>query len=158
MKNRDRLRRRRSFREPRARFLIVCEGEVTEPGYFKGIRSIERGIVDLEIVPAGVPKSVVERAVQLKRESERNAKARKDQNLRYNHVWCVFDIDQHPFVPEAKEQARANGIESPFPIHVLSCGCYYIFRIKPRTSSGTKCSTNAVNICRVTGRPRLARL
>jgi hypothetical protein len=26
-------------------------------------------------------------------------------------VWCVFDIDEHPLIPEAKDQARANGIE-----------------------------------------------
>jgi hypothetical protein len=111
MKKKDSLRRRKSFREPRARFLIVCEGEVTEPTYFKDIRRRERGIIDLEIVPAGVPKSVVERAVQMKREAQRAAKAGKDQNLLYDHVWCVFDIDEHPFVPEAKEQARANAIE-----------------------------------------------
>jgi hypothetical protein len=111
MKNRESLRRRRSFREPRARFLIVCEGEVTEPLYFKEVRRIERGIIDLEIVPAGVPKSVVERAVQIKRESQRQAKAGRDQNLLYDRVWCVFDVDEHPFVPEAKEQARANTIE-----------------------------------------------
>ena len=100
MKNRDSLRRRKSFREPRARFLIVCEGEVTEPTYFKDIRHRERGIIELEIVPAGVPKTVVERAVQLKKGSERDA--RKDENLRYDHV---------PFLAEAKEQARANAIE-----------------------------------------------
>ncbi|MGP8244517.1 MAG: RloB family protein [Bryobacteraceae bacterium] len=111
MKKNDSLRRRKSFREPRARFLIVCEGEVTEPRYFKDIRRIEHGIIDLEIVPAGVPKSVVERAVQMKKDSEREARARKDENLRYDRVWCVFDVDEHPFVPEAKEQARANAIE-----------------------------------------------
>jgi hypothetical protein len=109
VKNRDSLRRRKSFREPRARFLIVCEGEVTEPTYFKDIRHRERGIIELEIVPAGVPKTVVERAVQLKKGSERDA--RKDENLRYDHVRCVFDVDAHPFLAEAKEQARANAIE-----------------------------------------------
>jgi hypothetical protein len=103
------LRRRGSFREPRARFLIVCEGKVTEPHYFNEIRRIERGIIDLRLVPAGVPKTVVERAVKLKRESARDA--RRDENLRYDHVWCIFDVDEHPFVPEAKQQANANGIE-----------------------------------------------
>jgi len=106
----DSLRRRRSFREPRARFLIVCEGKVTEPVYFNDVRRAERGIVDLEIVPGGVPKTVVERAVEMKKQSERDATRRQDENLRYDSVWCVFDVDEHPFVPEAKQQAQANAI------------------------------------------------
>ena len=64
MKRNDSLRRRRSFREPRARFLIVCEGRVTEPAYFTDVRRMERGIIDLEIVHGGVPKTVVDRVVQ----------------------------------------------------------------------------------------------
>jgi RloB-like protein len=105
------LRRRRAFREPRARFLIVCEGTVTEPLYFKEIRRTERGLIELEIVPAGVPKTVVERAVQMKKESQREAHSRRDDNLKYDHVWCVFDVDEHAFVPEAKQQALANAID-----------------------------------------------
>ena len=38
MKKSDSLRRRRGFREPLARFLIVCEGTITEPRYFKDLR------------------------------------------------------------------------------------------------------------------------
>ena len=110
MKRRDSLRRRRSFRKPLARFLIVCEGKVTEPVYFDDIRRMERGIIELEIVPGSVPKDVVERAVDMKKQSERDAKRRQDENLRYDSVWCVFDIDEHPFVPEAKQQAHANAI------------------------------------------------
>src|ERR1039457_414615 len=110
MKKRDNLRRRRSFREPRARFLIVCEGEVTDPDYFDDMRRMERGIIELEIAPGGVPKTVVERAVFMKKQSERDAKRRKDENHRYDSVWCVFDIDEHPFVPEAKQQTQANAI------------------------------------------------
>jgi len=106
----DSLRRRKSFREPNARFLIVCEGEVTEPAYFHDVRCSERGVIHLEIVPGGVPKSVVERAVEMKKESEREARSHKDDNLRYDHVWCVFDIDEHRLVPEAKQQAQANSI------------------------------------------------
>src|SRR5262249_33463734 len=29
-----------------------------------------------------------------------------------DEVWCVFDVDEHPFVPEAKQQAKDNGIET----------------------------------------------
>src|ERR1700683_1611038 len=110
MKKNDSLRRRRSSRQPRARFLIVCEGQVMEPLYFNDVRLAEHGIIKLEIVPGGVPKTVVELAVELKEQSERDVRRHRDENLRYDHVWCVFDVDEHPLVPEAKQHAQANSI------------------------------------------------
>ena len=111
MKKDASLRRRRSFREPRARFLIVCEGEVTEPAYFNDVRLHERGIIDLEVVHGGVPKTVVERAVEMKKQSEREAKRLKDENRRFDRIWCVFDVDVHPFVAEARQRAQAHAID-----------------------------------------------
>ena len=108
---RDALRRRRAFRLPRPRFLIVCEGTLTEPGYFQETRHLERSVIDLEISPGGAPKALVERAVEKKKAAERLAKSQQDSNLRYDQVWCVFDIDEHRLIPEAKQQARDNGIE-----------------------------------------------
>jgi hypothetical protein len=95
MKKSDKLRRRHWSRKPLPRFLIVCEGTVTEPHYFRELRRLERVPVDLDIRAGGVPKTLVERA----------ASANQSQ------FWCVFDIDEHPFVPEAKQQARDNGIQ-----------------------------------------------
>jgi hypothetical protein len=54
---------------------------------------------------------LVERAAGKKRDATAEVKRQKDENLKYDHVWCVFDVDEHPFVPEAKQQARDNGIE-----------------------------------------------
>jgi hypothetical protein len=48
----------------------------------------------------------VERAVEMKMATK------KDPNLDYDEVWCVFDIDEQPFVPEAKQQARDNRIRT----------------------------------------------
>ena len=47
----------------------------------------------------------------MKRNADHAAKAAKDENLRYDEVWCVFDIDDHPQVGDAKQQARDNGIQ-----------------------------------------------
>jgi hypothetical protein len=74
------------------------------------MRVKERSLLDLELVQIGVPKAVVEHAAQKKREAESDAGKRKDDNLRYDEVWCVFDVDEHPDVPEAKQQAVANEI------------------------------------------------
>jgi len=110
-RNRDDLRRRRPHRQPKPRFLIVCEGIVTEPRYFRDVRHIERSLIDLQIEPGGTPKTLVERAVELKRDADGKARKLKDDNQKYEEVWCVFDIDEHPLIAGAKDQARANGVE-----------------------------------------------
>ncbi len=103
------LRRRKAYRDPKPRFLIVCEGTVTEKSYLEGMRIAERLLVELHFIGNMKPKQAVERAAVEKKESER--KAVRDANQRYDAVWCVFDIDEHPMILEAREQARANGIE-----------------------------------------------
>ena len=111
MQRRDGLRRRRPFRNPLPRILIVCEGRRTEPGYFHELRHTERIPIELVIRPGGIPKTLVQRAVDLKDAAKKDAKTRQDVNLLYDDVWCVFDIDEHPAIPDAKQQARDNGIE-----------------------------------------------
>ena len=59
----DSLRRRPPRREPKRRLLIVTEGEVTEPEYFKALQHHCKAL--LEIRSAGVPKTCVEMAVNL---------------------------------------------------------------------------------------------
>jgi hypothetical protein len=105
------VKRRRPFREPRPRILIVCEGTKTEPGYFLALRHREKSAIELDIEPGGVPKTLVEKAARLKRSAEKEARRHKDDNLRYQYVWCVFDVDEHPNLAEAQQQARDNGID-----------------------------------------------
>jgi len=90
----------------------VCEGRVTEPDYFRALGRRER-IKLIEVVvndEGGVPKTLVERAVQLKKSADREARRMNDRFLRYDEIWCVFDIDAHPNVAQAKQQARDNTI------------------------------------------------
>lgn len=58
----------------------------------------------------GVPKTLVERAVERKKRAERDAKREGDPNLAYEEVWCVFDVDEHPKLADAQQQARAHNI------------------------------------------------
>jgi hypothetical protein len=53
----------------------------------------------------------VEYAKKQKKDAERKAKSEKDENLKYDQVWCVFDIDNHPKVNDAKQMANANDIQ-----------------------------------------------
>lgn len=113
MANRSRSLRRRGARlDSRPRILIVCEGSATEPGYFSDLRQIAH-VRAVEVVvddASGVPKTLVERAVVRKKASERDARRAGDINLRFDEVWCVFDVDAHPRLDEALQQAAANGI------------------------------------------------
>lgn len=108
----DNLRRRNWFVEPRPRVLVCCEGEVTEPSYLNGLKGELRiRLVHIEVVPGGSnPKTLVDYAVERKQEAERKARREKDDNLRYDEIWCVFDVDLHEHIPEAKQKAHANKI------------------------------------------------
>lgn len=107
------LARRSAYREPRKRILIFCEGVLTEPQYFDDFRRYEHNpLVDVVIDDeGGSPKTLVERAASRKKEAEKEAKRFKDQNLKYDEVWCVYDVDEHPKLEDAFQQARDNGIK-----------------------------------------------
>jgi hypothetical protein len=67
-------------REVRQRFLIVCEGEKTEPNYFEGFRVSK--VVEIDVQGLGEnPSKLVQSAKELKEQED------------YDQVWCVFDRD-----------------------------------------------------------------
>ena len=72
--------RRVNSREPLQRFLIVCEGEKTEPVYFQGFHVPSVVTVKVKGL-AKDPLTLVERAHTLRGKE------------RYDQVWCVFDKD-----------------------------------------------------------------
>lgn len=91
MTARENSRRRRApFREPRTRVLIVCGGEVTEPGYFEGLkRACRNPAVRVCLKKKGIdPPSLVGYAAVLR---DRDPDA-------FDEVWCVVDVDQFDMV------------------------------------------------------------
>ena len=99
-------------RKPRKRILVVCEGEVTEPQYLEQFRRSRRNhLVVLEISDKhGVPRTLVDRAKEVKNDAAKRARREHDDNLAFDEVWCVFDVDDHPHIPEACDKAKANNI------------------------------------------------
>ena len=117
-RNRERRSGRRSpFIEPKPLILVVCEGAVTEKEYLKGFanwfRNQQISIKPFEIAEefGRASLSLVREAKRLKQAAENKADGEGDPNLRYDSVWCVFDVDDHPDIPNAREMARDNGIE-----------------------------------------------
>ena len=100
-KNLNKLKRNKNFRPTRKKFLIVCEGEKTEPNYFLKFRVNQKLI---EVVGVGANTvSLVEKTIELK----------DDPYASYDQVWCVFDRDSFPArnFNAALALANKSGIE-----------------------------------------------
>jgi hypothetical protein len=61
--------------------------------------------------PTGVPLTVVKAAIDERARAALEAKQQRDDHLRWDDVWAVVDIDDHPHVAEAKQLATDNGIQ-----------------------------------------------
>lgn len=86
-------------------FLIVCEGEKTEPNYFKAFpKKIGKVIYDIEFEGGGISTiKVVEKAIEL-----------RDKSIqKYDSVWAVFDRDsfKSESFNNAIKKAEANDIK-----------------------------------------------
>ena len=97
-------KRRGDLRSQHLNYLIVCEGEKTEPNYFKAIvetRNSSVISVDLEGIGSSTVKLVKE-AIRLRD---------KDKN-KYDRVWAVFDKDDFHDFNKAIELANQNNIKT----------------------------------------------
>jgi hypothetical protein len=123
-RKRSSFSRAKATRLPYKRFLIVCEGEKSEPDYIQGVKGLCREkLISIEIIGgAGQTKKVIERAVQLKSEAIIEAKRNKDNFEKFDSIWCVIDVDNHDLLTEALIQARDNKIEVS-----LSNPCYEVW-------------------------------
>lgn len=95
------------------RVKVVAEGSKTEPQYLALIQSrCLAALVEVEVVdePATDPRSLVQRAVHVQDDSRKESRRTKDPNALVDEVWCIFDVDQHPYLREACQQARDNGV------------------------------------------------
>ncbi len=134
------LKRKAKSRERKAKFLIVCEGEKTEPNYFEGLRVTHR-ISSTSVSICGKecgsdPLSIV-----------KFAEKKLDEELDdpYDEVFCVFDRDAHTTFDEAL-RAIATLQEQGKPIRaIISYPCFeywvllhYVYNRKPYARSGKK--------------------
>jgi hypothetical protein len=90
--------------------LVLVEGRVTEEAYLLlwKRRLRERVLVDIPEF-RGTPMSLVEKAVELKKAEEKEE--RRGRGSKHDEYWCVFDVDTHPYLPEAIELAHSESIK-----------------------------------------------
>ena len=101
-------------KQPRFKIFVYCEGKNTERAYLESFkRQHGNGLVDIIIVaPAGVAYTVVEKAVERKKYQDNIARKDKDGFAKRFQVWAVFDIDEHPNIPEAIELANQYKVKT----------------------------------------------
>ena len=86
------------------------EGEKTEDGYLLPLRRELRADVLITVdTRGGAPLTLVERAAAAKQQADKDAARGRGRG--YDAVWCMFDRDIHPNLPEAIALALRHSIE-----------------------------------------------
>lgn len=100
------VNRRKEVLTPAKRIVVVAEGQCTEPSYLAEFSRIYRHVsIRVQTIGgAGDPRSVVERAIDERKD------ARRDRFGAHDSFWAMFDRDEHPRFQEAIDLARGNGI------------------------------------------------
>ena len=110
-------------------FLIVCEGEKTEPNYFNELkRRLKIHPLQVEVYGKECgpdPLSVVKYA------RDKKKKPRRD-GLNFDQVWCVVDKDTHTNLAEALNMAESNKIK--ICLSVPSFEFWYLLHFRYTTS------------------------
>lgn len=98
-----------SHLEKRPVFYIFCEGEKTEPDYFRALKEslIPNSKLNLKFPYSGaVPYTIATQAVEFKSRLQRQVRSFK----RHDQVWAVFDRDHHHKFNEAVRLCRNNDV------------------------------------------------
>ena len=109
-------------RDPRRVIRVLTEGKVTEPSYLAEWERRNRH-VRLDTKEYGmVPLSLVQQAREYQKANARLQ--RRGQEVDFDEIWCVFDVDQHPNLTQAINEARQSGISV-----ALSNPCFELWLI-----------------------------
>ena len=110
----DRIKRGPAKRDPKARFVLFCEGKRTEPAYFSAIGKKWTGaLLSIEVrAGVGVPWTTAQEARKFAQDEGLVKGNRKRRNSfeKYDRVWAVFDRDEHERFEEAVNLCESNGI------------------------------------------------
>lgn len=141
------LSRRKAYRAPYDKVLIVCEGSKTEPLYFQELidhYEIDTANVRVSGDCGSDPVSVVQHGIQLYLEE------RQADSGPFDRVYCVIDRDAHQnYSPAMQMIASAKPSQTFFAANSVPCFEYWIllhyaYTTKPFMSCGKTSSGAAV--------------
>lgn len=140
------LKRKKAKRSSYDKVLIVCEGEKTEPNYFRELiihYELNTANVEIDGRCGSSPRNVFQRAVKLYDEE-------KSKGDPFDRVYCVFDKDTHATYEEALDSIKRKKPRGVF-LHTTSVPCFEYWVIlhynpttKPYRSNGKKSAANNV--------------
>ena len=116
-------KREEGTRELKVRFLIVCEGEKTEPYYFEALVDANSSAVrEVSIEGQGMATmALVDQAQQIRKELELKNKTRFDR------VWIVFDKDSFQDFNQAIAKAKRLGMKTAWTNEAFELWYYLHF-------------------------------
>lgn len=90
--------------------MVFSEGEKTEPIYLTHWYRIfrDRVIVKVAKHQETTPYELVERAAAQR--SSDLLDQRRGRGDAFHQYWCIFDVDEHPKIPEALQLAESNSV------------------------------------------------
>ena len=97
------------------RILVVCEGEKTEPNYFKSFPENPEVYDNIDIRGTGYNTvSLINEAIGIRNEAQKRREP-------YIEVWCVFDLDDFPVqqFQDAITLAKKNQIKCAYSIEAF---------------------------------------
>lgn len=116
------LERRREDRERGLRFLIICEGQKTEPFYFTEFCEIHQLLTARVRILSGSEGSSPDRVVSYaKQVFDEDAKLGSDS---YDQVFCVIDRDNHTTFESAMRQIKKLKSQGAPFVAVPSYPCF----------------------------------
>ena len=140
-KKKQRYERRPAFRHPKKSFLIVVEGK-TEEEYFKKYKNDSRSnLIDVIVdnPPCTDPVNLVNRAMELKRQKDSDAK-KSEFVVPYDErgVWVVYDLEKmhdarRTLSIVVQEKVKNNKIE--LAVSDPAFELWYILHFKKTTKS-----------------------
>lgn len=113
-RDRSSLRRAKPTRAPKRRFIIYCEGEKTEPGYFGALRQLFKNSLLIEIEPVGGVAMTVARDAVARAQREglaQGSRKPKDSFAENDQIWAIFDRDEHPNFENAVAHCETRGVK-----------------------------------------------
>lgn len=115
--------RKTEFKPVKKPVLIVCEDGKSSVFYFLAkIKDLRLHPADVEVSgkSGSAPVSVVEYALERKKQNQREAK--RNGTEPYDKIYCVIDVDDHPKLAEAIDTGLANGL-----IPIVSNECFELW-------------------------------
>ncbi len=95
-------------RDQRRVIRVLTEGAVTEPTFLAQWARRSQNI-HIDFGESGMaPLSLVERA---RSHEKANRKRSGRPGHDFDEIWCIFDVDEHPHLAQALNEARQSGIQ-----------------------------------------------